>query len=129
MNKLWAMIAAAALLVALASGRVLLGTATDAAVAVSCAPGAGIIALPSAHPERVRLLYARNGGMVLLREISVPGRVRGLALSADGRDLFVSTDDNAYTLSTRTGEVEAQLVAAAEERRAPSADSGQAHGG
>ena len=119
MNKLWAGIAAAALLVALAAGHAVLGPATDAPVAVTSAPGAGIIALPSAHPERVRLLYARNGGMVLLREISAPGRVRALALSADGRDVFVSTDDNAYTLSTRTGEVEAALVAAAEERLAP----------
>jgi hypothetical protein len=67
--------------------------------------------------------------MVLLREISVPGRVRDLALSADGRDLFVSTDDNAYTLSTRTGEVEAELVAVVGDPRPPSAHSGRGQGG
>jgi hypothetical protein len=80
---------------------------------------AGMIALPASRPDRIRLVYARNGGMVLLREIAVPGPVREVSLSADGRDIFVLTDDNAYTLSTRTGRIEAQLVAAAEIGKAP----------
>lgn len=78
------------------------------------APEAGLIALPAAQPDRVRLVYAQNGGMVLLREITAPGPVREVSLSADGRDLFVSTDNNAYTLSTRTGRIEAELSAAAD---------------
>ena len=114
MNKLWVVVSGVALLVAIAAGQAVLRPASDAAVAVASAPDAGLIALPSAHPDRVRLLYAQNGGMVLLREIRAPGTVRTLALSADGRDVFVSTDDNAYTLSTRTGEIEAELVAAAD---------------
>jgi hypothetical protein len=88
----------------------------------------GMIALPAAHPDRVRLLYARNGGMVLLREIAVPGRVREVSLSADGSDVFVSTDDNAYTLSTRTGRIEAQLMAAAETGKAPAPSAGRSGG-
>jgi hypothetical protein len=80
---------------------------------------AGMIALPASHPDRIRLVYARNGGMVLLREIAVPGPVREVSLSTDGCDIFVLTDDNAYTLSTRTGRIEAQLVAAAEIGKAP----------
>jgi hypothetical protein len=69
-------------------------------------------------PGKIRVLYARNGGMVLLREISVPpgGDVRELALSADGRDLFVATQVSSYALSTRTGRVEAQALAAAASR-------------
>lgn len=129
MTKLWATIAAVALPVAFGAGHATLRAATDAPVVPTSAPAAGMIALPSAYPERVRLLYAQNGGMVLLREISAPGRVRALALSADGRDVFVSTDDNAYTLSTRTGEVEAELLAVVDERSAPSADPSRPHGG
>ncbi len=65
-------------------------------------------------------MFARNGGMVLLREISVPGagQVRELSLSADGSDLFVATDASAYAFSTRTGCVEAQALAAGDLRHA-----------
>lgn len=78
------------------------------------APEAGLIAVAGLVPGKIRVLYARNGGMVLLREISVPagGDVRELALSADGKDLFVATEASGYALSTRTGRIEAQAVAA-----------------
>ena len=78
------------------------------------APEAGLIAIAGPVPGRIRVLYARNGGMVLLREISVPGGapVRDLSLSADGSDLFVATGATAYAMSTRTGRVEAQALAA-----------------
>jgi hypothetical protein len=77
----------------------------------SSAPEAGVVAIAGPAPGRIRLLYARNGGMVLLREVTVSGTINDLALSADGRDLFVATDRGAYTLSTRTGRVEAEFVA------------------
>lgn len=81
---------------------------------VATAPEAGVIAIAGPVPGRIRVLYARNGGMVLLREITLPAAatVRELALSADGSDLFVATDAVAYAVSTRTGRVEAQVLAA-----------------
>jgi hypothetical protein len=84
-----------------------------AATLVASAPEAGLIAMAGPVPGRIRVLYARNGGMILLREISVPpgGDLRELALSADGKDLFVATQASAYALSTRTGRVEAQALA------------------
>jgi len=85
------------------------------ATLVAGAPDAGLIAIAGPVPGKIRLLYARNGGMVLMREISVPpgGDVRELALSADGKDLFVGTEASGYALSTRTGQVEAQALTAA----------------
>jgi len=113
MNRVLA-IAAVAVLAAtvVGAGRAMMRPLPNSTAALAAVPEAGLIALPAAHPDRVRLVYAQNGGMVLLREIAVPGPVREVSLSADGRDIFVSTDDNAYTLSTRTGRIEAQLVAA-----------------
>ena len=114
MNRVLAIAAVAVLAASIVvAGRATVRLLPGASAGVAT-PEAGLIALPAAHPDRVRLIYARNGGMVLVREITVPGPVREVSLSADGRDLFVSTDDNAYTLSTRTGRVEAQLIAAAD---------------
>jgi hypothetical protein len=98
----------------IAAGRVVLCPLPDSGAAHASAPEAGMIAVPGSRADRVRLLYAKNGGMALVREISVPGKVRTISLSADGRDVFVSTDDNAYTVSTRTGRIEAELVVATE---------------
>jgi len=88
--------------------------AQDATTLIASAPEAGLIAIAGPVPGRIRILFARNGAMVLLREISVPraGQVRELSLSADGKDLFVATDATAYALSTRTGCVEAQTAVA-----------------
>lgn len=114
MNRVLAVVAVAVLAASVVvAGRVAMRPLPGASAGVA-APEAGLIALPAARPDRVRLVYARNGGMVLLREITIPGPVREVSLSADGRDLFVSTDDNGYTLSTRTGRIEARLVAAAD---------------
>jgi hypothetical protein len=92
-----------------------------ATMLVASAPEAGLIAIAGPVPGRIRVLFARNGGMVLLREISVPGtgQVRELSLSADGNDLFVATDASAYALSTRTGRVEAQALATGDLRQGP----------
>jgi hypothetical protein len=80
---------------------------------IANAAEAGLIAIAGPVPGKIRVLYARNGGMVLLREISVPAgaQVRDLSLSADGNDLFVATDATVYAMSTRTGCVEAQALA------------------
>jgi hypothetical protein len=114
MNRILAIAAVAVLAASIVVGGRVAMRPLPGGSAGAAAPEAGLIALPAAHPDRVRLVYAQNGGMVLLREIAVPGPIREVSLSADGRDLFVSTDDNAYTLSTRTGRIEAQLIAAAD---------------
>ena len=86
----------------------------------STAAEAGLIALAGPVRGRVRILYARNGGMVLLREISVPAgeTVRELSLSADGRDVFVATEANGYAFCTRTGQLEAEVLARTDDRHA-----------
>jgi hypothetical protein len=119
-NRLLLLIAASALAVAAAlvvhpaTG----GPSGGARTAESTAPDAGIIALAGPVPGRVRILYARNGAMVLLREIRLPdgGPAREISLSADGRDLFVATEGSAYTFSTRTGRIETQSLLAGEDR-------------
>jgi len=95
--------------------------AQGAPTIVASAPEVGLIAIAGPVPGRIRVLFARNGGMVLLRDISVPGagQVRELSLSADGGDLFVATDASAYALSTRTGAVEAQALATRNPRQGP----------
>ena len=92
--------------------------AQGATTLIASAPEAGLIAIAGPVPGRIRILFARNGAMVLVREISVPGtgQVRELSLSADGKDLFVATDATAYALSTRTGCVEAQALVAGDPR-------------
>jgi len=124
MGKGWTMLAATVLL-ASAIGLLVGWGAREGRVAnavpmlVAKAPEAGLIAIAGPVPGRIRVLYARNGGMVLLREIRVPGagQVRELSLSADGRDLFVATDATAYAMSTCTGRVEAQTLATDDARR------------
>jgi hypothetical protein len=124
MAKVWVTVGAAAIL---ASATLVVGLAargTSAAAEVptllATAPDAGLIAIAGPVPGRIRVLYARNGGMALLQEISVPAgaKVRELSLSADGSDLFVATEALAYTVSTRSGRIEALALAAREERYA-----------
>ena len=49
----------------------------------------------------VRVLFARSGSMVLMREIRLPrGKaVTDLAVSADGRYFVIDTDAVAYSIS------------------------------
>lgn len=115
----WALVAGAIILLGALGGE--MGARESAAGSpplVASAPEAGVIAIAGPVPGRIRVLYARNGAMVLLREISVPetAQIRELSLSADGRDLFVATDVAAYALSTRTGRIEAQALATSEGR-------------
>jgi len=74
----------------------------------------GIIAIAGPVPGTVRVLYARNGGMVLVRELRLPkgAEVCELSLSADGNDLFIGTDTVAYAASTRNGRIEPLALAA-----------------
>src|SRR5262245_19917504 len=78
------------------------------------APEAGILAIAVPASGTVRVLYARNGGMVLVRELRVPAGavVRDLSLSADGADLIIATEAAAYVASTRTGRMEPLAMAA-----------------
>ena len=65
------------------------------------APDAGMLALAGDDPRTVRLLFARNGSMVLIKEIRLPPGevVRELSLSADGRDLVIGTRSRDYLAS------------------------------
>jgi hypothetical protein len=119
MSNLFTAFAAAALVAALGlAGRTASPAGEDASTIRSNAPEAGMIAVAGPVRGQIRLLYARNGGMVLLREISVPeaAPIRELSLSADGRDLFVATDASDYAFSTLTGRIEAQSFVAADGR-------------
>src|SRR5438128_12103562 len=60
---------------------------------VAQAPEAGIMAIAPKGSGTVRVLFARGGGMALIREIRLPRGhvVTGLAVSADGRDFVIST--------------------------------------
>jgi len=85
---------------------------------VAEAPEAGVIAIAGPVPATVRVLYTRNGGMVLVRELRLPAGaiVRDLSLSADGTDLLIATDTMAYAASTRSGRMEPVALAASGER-------------
>ena len=81
----------------------------DAMPAVAHAPEAGIIAIAGPVPGTVRVLFARNGGMALVREIRVPSgqRVIGLSVSADGRDFVIETQAMTYSTSMGSWKLEA----------------------
>jgi hypothetical protein len=87
--------------------------AAVAPVLVTEARDAGIMAIAGPVRGTVRVLYARNGSMVLLREIRLPvgTTIRELSLSADGGDLFIGTGAVGYAVSTRTGRIEAWALA------------------
>src|SRR5258708_27362767 len=60
------------------------GVAGGATNLVANAPEAGLLAIAGPVSGRIRVLFARNGGVGLLREISVPGSGHGAALSLSG---------------------------------------------
>ena len=49
-------------------------------------------------------MFARNGGMVLIKDIRLPAGqgVTNLSLSADGRDLVIGTESVVYLASSGT---------------------------
>lgn len=71
---------------------------------VAQAPDAGIIAIAGPASGNVRVLFARNGGMVLIKDIRLPTgqRVMSLSVSADGRDLVIGTESVVYLVSDNT---------------------------
>jgi hypothetical protein len=73
------------------------------------APDAGMLALAGDDPRTVRLLFARNGSMALIKEIRLsPGEVvTELSLSADGRDLMIGTQSQLYLASANAWKLEA----------------------
>jgi len=76
------------------------------------------MAIAGPVPGTVRVLYARNGAMVLMRELRLPkgAEVRELSLSADGTDLVIGTDTVAYAASTRSGRIEPLALATGSRR-------------
>ena len=86
------------------------------------APEVGIMAIAGPVPGTVRVLYARNGAMVLMRELRLPKgtEVRELSLSADGTDLVIGTDTLAYAASIRNGRIESLGLAAGSPKAAHS---------
>jgi hypothetical protein len=81
---------------------------------VAEAPEVGIMAIAGPVPGTVRVLYARNGAMALVRELRLPkgAAVRELSLSSDGTELIIGTETVAYAASTRSGRIEPLALAA-----------------
>ncbi|HUH92211.1 MAG TPA: hypothetical protein VL742_03575 [Casimicrobiaceae bacterium] len=83
--------------------------------ATAQASDAGMLALAGDDPRTVRLLFARNGSMVLIKEIRLPPGevVTELSLSADGRDLLIATQSQCYLASANAWQLEAVALARA----------------
>lgn len=76
---------------------------------VAQAPDAGIIAIAAQASGTVRVMFARNGGMVLIKDIRLPPgqSVTNLSVSADGRDVVIGTESAVYLASGGTWKLEA----------------------
>lgn len=76
---------------------------------VAQAADAGIIAIAGDASGSVRVMFARNGGMVLIKDIRLPAgqRVTNLSVSADGRDLVIGTESVVYLASGDTWKLRA----------------------
>lgn len=74
---------------------------SSAAPIVAQASAPGMIAIAGQRSGTVRVLFARNGGMVLIKDIRLPAGqgVMELSLSADGRDLVIGTESTVYLAS------------------------------
>jgi hypothetical protein len=71
---------------------------------VAQAPDAGIIAIAGQASGAVRVMFARNGGMVLIKDIRLPPgqSVTNLSVSADGRNVVIGTESAVYLASGGT---------------------------
>jgi len=71
---------------------------------VAQAPDAGIIAIAGQASGTVRVMFARNGGMVLIKDIRLPPgqSVTNLSVSADGRNVVIGTESAVYLASGGT---------------------------
>ena len=83
------------------------------------APDGMRIAVATAGSRNVRVLHVSGGSIVRLREVFVPegDAVLGIAWSADGRNVIVTTRGPVFAVDTQTWRVEAG-AARAEERSA-----------
>ena len=115
-------LAALTVMIAGCADRAVDAGACAARLLVAEAPEVGMVAIAGPVPATVRVLYARNGGMVLLRELRLPAGavVRELSLSTDGTDLLIQTDTVAYAASTRSGRMERLALAALVTKRTDS---------
>jgi hypothetical protein len=84
---------------------------------VVAAPTTGMVAVTARGSANVRLLYARDGSIVLLRTVYLPpgDAVQSVAWSNDERDVLITTSGKVLALDTRTWRLESipRLAAAA----------------
>jgi len=68
---------------------------------IAQAPDSGMMAIAGQRSGTIRVLFARNGGMVLIKDIRLPAgqAVMDLSLSADARDLVIGTESTVYLAS------------------------------
>jgi WD40 repeat protein len=84
------------------------GTRAAPDTLVATSPDGTRIALASAGMRNVRVLRVSGGSVVRLREVFVPEgeAVSGIAWSADGQDVIVTTHGPKLAVDTRTWRVE-----------------------
>ena len=111
-TRLSRLFATFALLMLAACGPVSTGLAI-----VVAAPTTGMVAVTARGSANVRLLYARDGSIVLLRTVYLPpgDAVQSVAWSNDERDVLITTSGKVLALDTRTWRLESipRLAAAA----------------
>jgi hypothetical protein len=90
-------VAAVLVLVACAPAR------TGPAILVA-APTTGMVAVTAVGAASVRLLYERDGSIVLLRTVTLPpgDAVQSVTWSNDERDVLIATSGRILALDTRT---------------------------
>jgi len=100
-SRLIKLVAALAFALEACTGNVPGGDATATVPIVAQAPDAGIVAIAGQASRTVRVMFARNGGMVLIKDIRLPAgqRVTSLSMSADGRDVLIGTESSIYLAS------------------------------
>ena len=78
------------------------------AAILAATPTSGMIAVSAVGATTVRLLYSRDGGIVMLRTVYLPRRdaVQSVAWSTDERDVLITTSGGLLALDTRTGRLE-----------------------
>lgn len=93
------------------------GPVSTAPAIVVAAPTTGMVAVTARGSANVRLLYARDGSIVLLRTVYLPpgDAVQSVAWSNDERDVLITTSGKVLALDTRTWRLESipRLAAAA----------------
>jgi len=78
------------------------------AAILASTPTTGMIAVSAVGATTVRLLYARDGGIVMLRTVYLPpgDAVQSVAWSNDGRDVLIATSTALLALDTHTWRLE-----------------------